>query len=100
MTSKRSIDQAVDAFSAPKELLRAAQLEAKRRGMTKSGFYRYCLALELNYSEAEAEQFARYQGSGNFSVLEPPVPRRSEKPVHRLQSTTDEHARKSDRLSK
>ncbi len=77
MPSKRNADQAVDAFSAPKELLRAAQLEAKRRGMTKSGFYRYCLALKLGYSEEQALKFANYQGAGNFSVLPPPSAEKS-----------------------
>jgi len=29
--------------------------------MTKSGFYRFCLAKELGYSEVEARMFAEYR---------------------------------------
>lgn len=56
----RNEDQKVDAFSAPKDLLRAAGVEALKRGMTKSGFYRYCLAKECGYSEAEAVIYAEH----------------------------------------
>jgi len=51
----------VDAFSAPKSLLRRAAQEAARRGMTKTGFYRYCLAKELGYPEYEAIELAQHR---------------------------------------
>jgi hypothetical protein len=54
----RSKDQSVDAFSAPKSLIIAATEEAARRGWPKSGFYRYCLAKELGYSEDDATELA------------------------------------------
>jgi hypothetical protein len=66
----RKLDQAVDAFSAPRDLLRLAQLAAKARGMSKSGFYRYCLAKELDYSETAALSVAEHSGTGNFKVIE------------------------------
>ncbi|MDE1170442.1 MAG: hypothetical protein PW734_04400 [Verrucomicrobium sp.] len=72
MTRERREDQAVDAFSASRELLRAAHLEAKRRGMTKSGFYRYCLAKELGVSEEGALKVAEHAGAGQFEVMEAP----------------------------
>jgi hypothetical protein len=52
----------VDAFSAPRSLLAKAAAAALRKGMTKSGFYRYCLAKELGYDEAEALVFAEHGG--------------------------------------
>lgn len=66
----RKPDQAVDAFSAPRSLLRAAQLAAKKRGMSKSGFYRYCLAKEVGFSETDAMQFAEHASVGAFTVIE------------------------------
>lgn len=70
MPRQRKDDQAVDAFSAPKELLQQAQLAAKARGMTKSGFYRYCLAKELGASEEKAISLATHAGVGNFNVIQ------------------------------
>ncbi len=61
MPGQRRADQGVDAFSAPKELLARAAAEALRRGMTKTGFYRYCLAKELGYPEEEALEFASHR---------------------------------------
>jgi hypothetical protein len=66
----RKSDQAVDAFSAPKDLLHAAQLEAKRRGLSKSGFYRYCLAKEVGYSDSAALALADTKPAA-FAVIEP-----------------------------
>lgn len=66
----RKTDQAVDAFSAPKDLLHAAHLEAKRRGLSKSGFYRYCLAKELDYSDSAALALAETAPPA-FAVIEP-----------------------------
>lgn len=70
MPGKRNDSQTVDAFSAPKELLRAAQLEAQRRGMSKSGFYRYCLARAIGWPEEEALKVSRHLGVGQFAVIE------------------------------
>lgn len=70
MKKQRADHQTVDAFSAPRDLLRAAQEEAKRRRMTKSGFYRYCLAKELGMTGDEAEQLAAHASIGNFSVVQ------------------------------
>jgi hypothetical protein len=58
MPSERATDQVVDAFSASKSLVKQATEEAARRGLTKSGFYRYCLAKELGYSEDDALELA------------------------------------------
>ncbi len=58
MPRERSDNQAVDAFSAPKDLLVAAHREARKRRMSKSGFYRYCLAKEVGLSEREALRIA------------------------------------------
>lgn len=69
MKRERRDDQAVEAFSAPRDLLRHAQLEAKRRGMTKSGFYRYCLAKALGKSEEEALLLSAHASIGHFEVI-------------------------------
>ncbi len=58
MQHQRRSDQTVEAFSAPKSLLEKAKGVAAKRGMTKSGFFRYCLAKELGYSDAEAKELA------------------------------------------
>ena len=55
---QRSDTQAVEAFSAPKELLRHARQRAVSLGMTMSGYLRYVVALELGYSRAEARDLA------------------------------------------
>lgn len=68
MAGVRDENQKVDAFSAPKDLLRKAQLEAKKRRWSKSGFYRYCLARELGYSEVESAHIAEHAAVGNFTV--------------------------------
>lgn len=69
MPGERKESQKVEAFSAPKELLRAAQIEAKRRRLSKSGFYRYCLAKELGRGEAESLRIAEHASIGNFQVI-------------------------------
>lgn len=56
---RRSGDQKVEAFSAPLDLLQKARKEAAGRAMSKSGFFRYCLAKELGYSESEALAISR-----------------------------------------
>lgn len=68
MPHVRNKDQGVDAFSAPRDLLRAAQLLAKERRMTKSGFYRYCLAKEVGYSEEESLRIAEHASIGRFQL--------------------------------
>jgi len=55
---QRSDSQAVEAFSAPKDLLRHARQRAVTLGMTMSGYLRYVVALELGYSEADARDLA------------------------------------------
>jgi hypothetical protein len=55
---QRSDSQAVEAFSAPKELLQHARQRAVSLGMTMSGYLRYVVALELGYSAAEARDLA------------------------------------------
>jgi hypothetical protein len=56
----RRDSQAVEAFSASKELLAAAKQRALEKKMSKSGFFRYCLAKELGYSEEEAQNIAEH----------------------------------------
>ena len=55
----RSEDQKVEAFSAPLSLLKLAQLKSAEKHMTRSGYYRYCLAKDLGYSEDEAITISR-----------------------------------------
>ena len=69
MPGQRNESQTVEAFSAPRELIRDAQLEAKRRRMSKSGFYRYCLAKELGRNEEQAQRIAEHAAIGNFQVI-------------------------------
>lgn len=76
----RNTEQAVDTFSAPKSLLHYAHLEAKKRRMTKSGFYRYCLAKELGHDEATALRVSEHAGIGGFETMAP-VPLPPQKPV-------------------
>jgi hypothetical protein len=61
MPHVRRQDQSVDAFSLPKELLLKAKKRAAELKMTKSGFYRYCLAKFLGYSEADARRLAEHR---------------------------------------
>ena len=61
MSHTRKDDQSVDAFSAPKDLLAKAKRRAVELKMTKSGFYRYCLAKALGYSEEEARLFSEHR---------------------------------------
>jgi len=70
MPNERSASQKVETFTASVDLLRAAQMEAKSRRMTKSGFYRYCLAKELGISEEEALQIAEHASVGKFSIVQ------------------------------
>lgn len=61
MSHTRRQDQSVDAFSLPTELLAKAKERAALMHMTKSGFYRFCLAKELGYSDSEARLFAQHR---------------------------------------
>lgn len=54
MSNSRKSDQKVEAFSASKELLKKATARAAKLGLTKSGYFRYALALELGHSMSEA----------------------------------------------
>jgi hypothetical protein len=66
---QRSDSQAVEAFSAPKELLLHARQRAVTLGMTMSGYLRYVVALELGYSEPEARDLALHP---SIRQLRPP----------------------------
>src|SRR5262245_33020060 len=61
MPHTRRQDQAVEAFSAPKSLLTKARDEALRRGFTKSGFFRYFMAIKVGYSEEESKAIAKHR---------------------------------------
>jgi predicted component of type VI protein secretion system len=61
MSHTRRKDQSVDAFSLPTSLLAESKARAAQMRMTKSGFYRYCLAKELGYSEQDALLFAEHR---------------------------------------
>ncbi|CAN5353991.1 hypothetical protein BH09VER1_BH09VER1_28600 [soil metagenome] len=69
MPGGRNNSQKVETFSASTELLRKAQLAAKSRGLTKSGFYRYCLAKELGMGEEAALRIAEHAAIGRFNVV-------------------------------
>jgi hypothetical protein len=69
MSKERRDNQAVDAFSAPRSLIRAAQEKAKAMRLTKSGFYRYCLAKELGKSEEESLRVAEHGSVGQFGLI-------------------------------
>lgn len=54
----RREDQTVEAFSLSKALRDQAKAKARTKKMSKSGFFRYCLARELGYSEEDATLIA------------------------------------------
>lgn len=56
----RRKDQKVDTFSAPVQLIDAVLLKAAEKGMTKSGFIRYALALAIGKSEREARELSAH----------------------------------------
>lgn len=78
MSHTRRKDQSVDAFSLPTDLLERAKGRAAKLQMTRSGFYRYCLAKELGYSEADARLFAEHRAVLNSveNSLQPKSTRR------------------------
>lgn len=87
----RKDDQAVDAFSAPKSLISEAKARAAGMRLTKSGFYRYCLAKMLGRSEDEALEIAEHgsvrnsiaamnDSSGTLPPLAKPEPNPNYKP--------------------
>lgn len=55
----RSEDQKVEAFSLPLDLFKRAMSRAADKSMTKSGYYRYCLAKDLGLTEEEALAISR-----------------------------------------
>lgn len=65
MPHTRRPDQTVEAFSLPRSLLTEALQRAAALRMTKSGYFRYCLALELGYSESEAMDLAQHGAVSN-----------------------------------
>jgi hypothetical protein len=60
MPHTRRDDQTIEAFSASKDLLKRAKTRAAELGMTKSGFFRYCVAKELGMTEAQARDLAQH----------------------------------------
>jgi hypothetical protein len=60
MSHTRRDNQEVVAFSASKQLIAQADQRAVERGMTRSGYYRFCLARELGYSEEEAKAIGQH----------------------------------------
>ena len=61
MPHVRRKDQSVDAFSLPVELFEKARTRAAEFKMTRSGFYRFCLAKMLGYSEADALKLSEHR---------------------------------------
>lgn len=61
MQHARKSDQTADAFSLPTELLQKVRDRAAELGMTKSGFYRYCLAKELGHDEETARAYSLHR---------------------------------------
>ena len=79
---QRSDAQAVEAFSAPKDLLRRARRRAVSLGMTMSGYLRYVVALELGYSPAEARDLALHPSVHKLRrPAQPAFPTQSAGPV-------------------
>jgi hypothetical protein len=80
MPHGRASSQKVEAFSAPRSLLAAVDALAKERRWTRSGFYRYCLALEVGYTREEAMQFVEHGGvqraleAGTHALQDSPTP--------------------------
>ena len=97
MSHTRKYDQSVDAFSAPKDLLTKAKRRAVELKMTKSGFYRYCLAKALGYSEEDARQFSEHRAVLN-SVESALI--LADKPGIKLPVTTPKVSYKKVRLQK
>lgn len=54
----RHSSQTVDSFTLPKSLLQQALDRAYKLDMSKSGYFRYCLAKELGYTEEESLEFS------------------------------------------
>ena len=73
MPHVRNESEAVDAFSAPRVLLAAARKRAAALRMSKSGFYRYCLAKELGYDQAAALLVAEPRSISKFVEAEIPL---------------------------
>ena len=64
--TKRKSGQTVEAFSISVDLLTQAKRRAATMGMSRSGFYRYCLAKELGYSTEDARRFAEHRALLNL----------------------------------
>lgn len=67
----------MEAFTASVELLQAAEKRAAELGMTKSGFYRYCLAKEIGLTEEQAKGFGDHRA---VTVLRQKVTARAVEP--------------------
>jgi len=50
--------QTIEAFSASRALLAQTKVRAAQLSMSKSGYFRYAIAKELGYSEAEARDLS------------------------------------------
>jgi len=62
----RKANQTVEAFSLPRELLKAAKVRAAELQMSKSGYFRFCLAKELGIPEGEAKALAAHSSVRNL----------------------------------
>ena len=80
MPHTRRDDQAVEAFSASKDLIARAKARAAELGMNKSGYFRYCLALELGYTEGQARSMAQHS---SVTQLQAQVRQTAKYPPHR-----------------
>jgi hypothetical protein len=64
--TKRKEGQTTDSFSLSADLLAKADRRAKEKEMSRSGFYRYCLAKELGYSPEAALALAEHRAVVNL----------------------------------
>jgi hypothetical protein len=58
LKQKEKDNQTIEAFSASRELLAQAKVRAAQLSMSKSGYFRYAIAKEIGYSEAEARDMS------------------------------------------
>lgn len=65
MPNSRKTDQCINSFSLPLSLLQQSKRRAAEMGFTTSGFYRYCLAKTLGYSEETAMSLAAHAAVTN-----------------------------------
>lgn len=71
MDKERKADQQIASFSAPKSLIALADAEARKRKMNRTGFFRFCLAKELGYSDDAAKEMSMHMSVQNFRAQIP-----------------------------